>query len=94
MAAWINLGTAEDWLNLDQVSRIRDTEDGTLFLWLNNDVNGGTVRVSGAARTTILAYLQRAQRELRVTPSREAHPDTSTPEGGPGPTVYQPHTAH
>ncbi len=93
MAAWIDLGAEEDWLNLDQVSRIRDTEDGTLFLWLNNDVNGGTVRVSGAARTTILAYLQRAQRELRVTLGRETHPDTSTPEGGPGPTVYQPHTA-
>lgn len=92
MAAWINPGTAEDWLNLDQVSRIRDTADGTPFLWLNNDVNGGTVRVSGAARTA-LAYLQRAQRELRVTSSREMHPDTSTPEGGPGPTIYQPHTA-
>jgi len=93
MAAWIDLGDEGDWLNLDQVSRIRDAEDGTLLLWLNNDVNGGTVRVSGASRAAILAYLQRSQRDVRVTPARETHPDTSSPEGGPGPTVYQPHTA-
>jgi len=41
MAAWIDLGAEGDWLNLDQVSRIRDSTDGTLLLWLNNDVNGG-----------------------------------------------------
>lgn len=93
MAAWIALGAEEDWLNLDQVSRIRDGQDGTLLLWLNNDVNGGSVRVSGAARTAILEYLQRSQRHLRADPAREAHPDTSSPAGGPGPTVYQPHTA-
>lgn len=93
MAAWINLGVEGDWLNLDQVSRIRDSTDGTLVLWLNNDVNGGSVRVSGAARATVLEYLERSQRELRLTTPRETHPDTSSPEGGPGPTVYQPHTA-
>ena len=93
MAAWIDLGPEGDWLNLDQVSRIRDTEDGTMILWLNNDVNGGTVRVSGTARATVLAYLQRAQPETQDAPAREMHPDASSPEGGPGPTVYQPHTA-
>lgn len=93
MAAWLDLGDGGDWLNLDQVARIRDAGDGTLLLWRNNDANGGTVRVSGVARAAILAYLQRSQRELGVAPPREAHPDTSSPEGGPGPTVYQPHTA-
>lgn len=93
MAVWIDLGIDGDWLNLDQVSRIRDAKDDTLLLWLNNDVNGGTVRASGAVRATILAYLHEAQRELPGTPAREAHPDTSVPEGGRGPTVYQPHTA-
>jgi len=50
-------------------------------------VNGGTVRVSGAARTAILEYLQRSQRHLRADPAREEHPDTSSPAGEPGPTV-------
>jgi hypothetical protein len=93
MATWIDLGPEGDWLNLDQVSRVRDSQDGTLLLWLNNDVNGGTVRVSGAARTAVLEYLQRSQRQLGSGQPRAAHPDTSSPEGGPGPTVYQPHTA-
>ena len=93
MAAWIDLGAERAWLNLDQVSRIHEGQDGTLLLWLNNDVNGGAVRVSGAARTAILEYLQRSQRHLRADPAHEEHPDTSSPAGEPGPTVYRPHTA-